>query len=150
LFYQGGSGRDNGPVASREVELVRRFYEAFNEGEMVALVDAIRDTLHPDFESDMSRRVFNPAHYRGIDGAKRFLVDMEEIWSGARTELEEVLQDGDRVLVLNRFTARGAGSGAQVQRSSAHLWFFEDGLIRRFVLYPDRDEARSAFAESTG
>jgi ketosteroid isomerase-like protein len=137
-------------VASPEVEFVQGWYEAFNRGDTAGWMDAVRDIMHPEFEADMSRRVFNPAHYRGMEDARRFLDEIEEIWTGARVEVDEIRQEHERVLVLNRFSARGTGSGVQVQRSSAHLWFFEDGLIRRFVLYPDRDEARTAFAESTG
>jgi hypothetical protein len=137
-------------VSSPEVEFVQRWYEAFNGDDTSGWMDAVREMMHPEFEADMSRRVFNPAHYRGMEDVQRFLDEMEEIWTGAQVEVEEIRQQHERVLVLNRFSARGTGSGVQVQRSSAHLWFFQDGLVRGFVLYPDREEARAAFASPAG
>ena len=136
-----------GPVASMEREFVDRWYDAFNRGAASSLVQEVGDTLHPEFECDMSRRVFNPVRYRGSEGITRFLADMAEIWARAQVEIEDIRQQGECLLVLNRFGARGVSSGAEVQRSSAHLWVFDGGLLRRFVLYPDRAEANAAFAE---
>jgi ketosteroid isomerase-like protein len=59
-------------------------------------------------------------------------------------EAEEYIQSGDRILALVRWTGRGKGSGAEMEAEGAHLWTFRDGLVTRYEVYRDRDEARAA------
>jgi ketosteroid isomerase-like protein len=59
-------------------------------------------------------------------------------------EAEEYIPSGDRILVLIHWTGRGKGSGAQIEGAGAHLWTFRDGLVVRYEVYRDRDQARAA------
>jgi len=57
---------------------------------------------------------------------------------------EEFIQSGDRILALVRWRGHGKGSGVEMEASGAHLWTFRDGLVVRFEVYRDREEARTA------
>ena len=57
---------------------------------------------------------------------------------------EKFIESGDRILVMINWTGKGRGSGAQIEGSGAHLWTFRDGLVVRYEVYRDRDEARAA------
>lgn len=59
-------------------------------------------------------------------------------------EAEELIESGDRILVLIHWSGRGKGSGAEIEGRGAHLWTFRDGLAVRFDTYRDRDQARAA------
>jgi ketosteroid isomerase-like protein len=59
-------------------------------------------------------------------------------------ELDELIPREQRVLALVRWRGRGKESGVEMEASGAHLWTFRKGLVVRFDVYRDRDEARSA------
>jgi ketosteroid isomerase-like protein len=61
-----------------------------------------------------------------------------------RIELDELIPREPRILALVRWKGRGKGSGLQLEAEGAHLWTFRAGLVVRFDVYRDRDEARVA------
>jgi ketosteroid isomerase-like protein len=72
-------------------------------------------------------------------------------WLGAwerplTIDAEEVIESGDRILVLIRWKGRGKGSGVEMEAEGAHLWTFRDGLVVKYEVYRDRHEARAALA----
>src|ERR1700686_3363623 len=98
-------------MSAENVEIVR---------ELMALRDRAResgeplthtDLLAPDFEIDMSRRVFNPAVYRGIGGVARLNDESRDVWEEFRVVPERFIDAGDRVAVMETSRARGRGSG---------------------------------------
>ncbi len=58
-------------------------------------------------------------------------------------ELEE-LPGGILVMVTFRGRGRGRGSGAPAEQQFAHVFGFENGLVRRFFWYRSREEAVAA------
>ena len=76
-------------------------------------------------------------------------VDVMREWLSAwerplTIEAENFHEAGDRILVLIHWAGKGKESGAQIEGSGAHLWTFRDGLVVRYEVYRDRDEARAA------
>jgi len=59
-------------------------------------------------------------------------------------EAEEMIDRKDRILVMIRWSGRGKGSGIAIGSEGAHLWTFRDGLVVRYEVYRDREEARAA------
>jgi ketosteroid isomerase-like protein len=131
-------------VASPAVSLIRESYEALNEGRF----DWLADHAPPDFElvlgSGMSER------YVGPEGVARFYAEIADAWQTVRTDVEEVVDLGDRVVVLGRIRNRGRTSQIEVDVVAAHLWTVEDGVPVRVELIGDRQEAlRRGRAESS-
>jgi hypothetical protein len=66
-------------------------------------------------------------------------------WTAVRFTAEEYrVLDGERVLVLDRFRARGKASGVaaeRVQPDGAHLFHVRGGVVTRLVRYQDRETA---------
>jgi hypothetical protein len=60
-------------------------------------------------------------------------------------EPQEVLEEGDFVLAMTRYRARGAGSGVSLEELVAHLHQFENRLLRRWWMFGDADKARRRF-----
>jgi ketosteroid isomerase-like protein len=65
-------------------------------------------------------------------------------WKTYRVETEEVIDLGDRVLVLVRAFGRLEGSQGEVENTSASLWTVRDRKIARVEFYVDRTEALKA------
>lgn len=103
------------------------------------------DLIAPDFEIDMSRRVFNPAVYRGIDGAARLTDEIRDVWGEFHIAPEQFIDAGDRVVVIEKIHARGRGSGVELDaRRSATIWTLRDGQVTRVQIGFDPEEALQA------
>ncbi len=86
-----------------------------------------------------------PLHAGGIEAVQSAMRDWLSAWERPLTiEAEELIQSGDRILALVRWQGHGKGSGVEMEAEGAHLWTFRDGLVVRFDVYRDRDDARAA------
>src|ERR1700758_1779858 len=109
------------------------------------------DLLASDVEIDMSRRVFNPAVYRGIAGLRRLNDEIRDVWEEWRVVPEQFIDAGDRVVVLETIHARGRGSGLKLEtRPSATIWTVRDGRVVRVEIGLNRDEALKAVGLEDG
>ena len=70
-------------------------------------------------------------------------------WRDYRVEVDEYLDeyrepDGERVLVLNRFSGRGKTSGMEIGQmltKPANVFYIRDDKVTRLVLYWNREAA---------
>ena len=103
------------------------------------------DLIGPDAELDISRRVFNPGTYRGMDGWARLNDEIREVWDEWRIIPERFIESGDRVVVLVRIHARGRGSGVALESlESAEIWTLCDGQVTRVEIGVEPQEALKA------
>jgi ketosteroid isomerase-like protein len=121
-------------------ELVKEAHDALNAGDVEALVAL----CEPDFRLDMSDRVFNPAVYEGAEGIRQFYADVKEVWETFTWQPVEVHELDDRVVVVLHSTAKGRGSGLELDRRSAMSWRVADGRLASMTFYRDPDEALKA------
>jgi ketosteroid isomerase-like protein len=86
-----------------------------------------------------------PGTWKGLAGMAQGFADWFSAWEDVRTEADECREiDGERVLVLGRFSGRGRRSGvelAQMRTPAANLFHVRDGKVIRIVSYWDRDRA---------
>jgi len=129
---------------SREnMEIVNRIYGgwATRDVQTMALLDPLIE-VHPDPRSAWPG--IEPV-YHGHEGVNRYLGSIYDAFADYRAEPEEVLDVGERVVVLAIERARGKHSGAPVQiRHTAHVWTMRDGLAVRLDVNWDRDDALRA------
>jgi ketosteroid isomerase-like protein len=120
--------------------VVSASYEALNESD----IDAAMQALAEDAEWHESEVLPDTGVYRGREAIRSFLTDFLASWERFHQTLEEVRQEGDRVLVLIHLEATGRGSAADVDARYAHLWTVADGRGVRVDAFYDRDEAVAA------
>ena len=83
--------------------------------------------------------------YRGHSGLLEFVERWLEAWEELRVELEEVIDCGDRIMVLMHQHGRGRASGAEVDHEFAQLISLGDnGLAIRVDNFMDHQEALEA------
>jgi ketosteroid isomerase-like protein len=132
---------------SREnLELIRRGYEAWNSGDA--------ETALAMFALDVEILLAKDAGavwgldlretYHGIEGFMQFLADFAEAWDEFRWEPVEYHDLGDQVLVFIHLTARGRGSGIELDVDMAHLCDVRMGKLVRHETFMDRSEALEA------
>src|SRR5262245_61096059 len=102
---------------------IAAFYEAFNAGDF----DAAAALAHPEIEFD---RVGGMSPLSGSAAIRQWMEPDAFEWQ--HLEPIEMTVAGDKVLIHQRLTARGAGSGIEMEVTSwAVVTFGEDGLATR-------------------
>jgi len=124
---------------------MRRAYAALTRGD----TDTLQELAAPEFVVDFSRRLVDPFVVRGRDDVLAgFLSQSREPWDDwPAWEPQELLDADDWVVALIRFSARGEGSGAEVEANVLNLWAFRDGKPVEFKYFGDD---RAALLEAAG
>jgi ketosteroid isomerase-like protein len=128
-------------MSEENVEVVRRCYEFWSDRDF----SSIAALAQPDAVIDLSRNVFNPATYRGLDGLRRWVEGVDEIWDDFQVEAEEFIDAGDNVFVAARITGKGRGSGIEADMRVFGIWTLREGKVSRMTGgYRDRADALEA------
>lgn len=140
-------------MSQANVELVL----AFRDPPDVDLVRVLRDDdlwaaktvllaslFHPDFEYVVAGLPGGEEIATGIDGVRAGFLDWMTPWATYRSEVEEAIDLGDRVLLLVRNFGRLKGSTEEVTITSANIWTVRDSKIARAEFFTTRDDALKA------
>jgi hypothetical protein len=82
--------------------------------------------------------------YRGPEGVMRFSTAVDEAWGSNQLEPQEIIDFGDRYLVLHRNRVRGRGSGIEVDHDIGLFVIWSGGRIVRVDYYWSHAEALEA------
>ena len=130
---------------SREnVEGIERAYEAMSGLDAEALVAL----CEPDVEFRSRIAEADDVTYRGHDGVRDYIASLTDVFEWVRTEPLDVVEEGDRAVVCNRFRARGRHSGVEVEERFFQALRFRDGKVRWWGFYPSKAEALDALGLS--
>ena len=139
-------------MSQENVELVLGLYPA-SDVDFVPLyrddslwAEQARD-LAPFVQADFAcvwHQFGSERRYAGLDGLRAFMLDWMAPWVAYRVEIEEAIDLGERVLMLNRDRGRRVGSTQEVEGRLAALWTICDGKIARLDAYNTRAEALKA------
>ena len=125
-------------MSEENVLAVRESYETPG-----ALFATWAGRMAPNIEFDFTAAYPDRPVMRGIEELRRFRE--EGPWADLSFEPEQFVDvDDERVLVLVKAHARGTGSGAPVELRNAHEFTIRNGVLVRFRVYGDRDEALEA------
>jgi ketosteroid isomerase-like protein len=127
-------------MAAGNVEVVRRLYEAFNQGAL----DSVLEGANPDVEFDASQRLPDEDVMRGRDAYRRFVERTFETWERFHVELDELLDAGDAVVAILLISGVGKASRVAVEERTAHVLWLRDGRPYRVKVFVDRDDALRA------
>ena len=123
---------------SANVERLRAGYAAFNKREW----DVFKDTLTEDVVVEQAAAVFDSApRFEGREGVMESQRVLSEAWDDLRYEPLEFYEDGDRVLVINRFSARGHETGIPFEVEIGHLFTMREGRVATLQVFGTREEA---------
>ena len=126
-------------MSQENVELVHRFYERLNSGD----VEGVIELCDAGFVMDMSERVFNPDRYEGHDGIRRFYGDVMDAWERYQWDIEETREDADVVVALLHCHGHSR-DGPEVDWRVAWLFRFEEGTPVFLRFYRERSDALDA------
>jgi ketosteroid isomerase-like protein len=133
-------------VPEDSVEVVRQLIALGEQARESGLTSLPMDLVAADMEIDLSRRVFNPETYRGLDGWVRLNNELSEVWTEWHVTPERIVSVGDRVVSIETVRGRGRGSGLETEARYASIWTFANGRVTRVEIGLDPDEALKAAA----
>jgi ketosteroid isomerase-like protein len=102
---------------------------------------AFSEFAHTDMVLDLTSNVLNPATFEGFDGFRNFVAQVGEAWAEFRMEPEEIIEQGNLVVVLVRAVGTGRGSGVEIDSPVAMVAEVRDGKIAIMRVEPDREAA---------
>ena len=128
----------SGPPADR----LRRAYAAFNSG------TPDWSLFDPAIRHDQTQGLFLDGVFYGPAGVRAALKEIQTDWEGLSYEPLEVVETGERVLVLLRIRARVRDSQAELDAQVGHVWEFRNGRAVSWAVYSDHASARRAFTRA--
>jgi ketosteroid isomerase-like protein len=129
---------------SANADFLRRGYEALERGDLDTFEELARERIGPDFEFHL---VWDGRVLKGWTGTQEWIADTRETWEGYSQKVEEIVDRGDRVLVVVSISGRGSESGVPVEQELAVVWTFEGERARTARSYTSRAEAFAALAD---
>ena len=127
-------------MSQENVEVVRRFYEAWARGEYagpVQLMDRRIEYVNP-------AKAVEPGTRRGVAAFVDAVQRTYDGWGSWQVEPEQFRPSGDQVAVVVRYRGRGRGSGVEVDGRESALWTIRDGKVVRYAWFNGPDEALEA------
>jgi ketosteroid isomerase-like protein len=129
---------------SREnVEAFERAIEAYNRRD----IDAFLEPIDPEVELQGALQALLESEakvYRGYEGVRQWVRDIDEALANIRLELPEIHDLGDRLVAIGRLSARGQASGAETESPFGCVLEWKNGKATRVVSFLDRKEALEA------
>jgi len=131
-------------MSQENVETVRRAQEAWNADNLDAFLAELDPEVewHPSIEPALEGR---ETIYRGHDGARRAWEEYRgEAWGGLTSQIQEIRDLGDSVLVLAHFDVIGRTTGIEFGEELGQLITFRGGKILRSQDFLSHAEALEA------
>jgi ketosteroid isomerase-like protein len=128
-------------VAQDDVEVLKELYAHWQRGDFHTSKFFDPDVVYARIGADTPG---DQGEWRGLTEVAAALADWRAPWEDLHNDAERFIDLADRVLVLDRLTARGARSAAIVDHGVAQLFTLRGGRIVRWEAYWDRAEALRA------
>jgi ketosteroid isomerase-like protein len=126
-------------MSQENVEIVGHHLEAFLSGDN----ETALSYYDPEVEFDATARPEGQV-YRGHEGVAEAMRVWVGAWEDWKFEVQEIIDAGDRVLLIARESGRGKGSGIEIDQPNFIVFTLRDGKIVRWQGFVHRDAALEA------
>jgi ketosteroid isomerase-like protein len=127
-------------MSQENVELVRRWFQLFDRGEMEAALQHV----DPAIETIEGAELPGAASYFGHAGLAMAYDHWAGQWDDFRIELKELIDAGSDVVAVTRHHGTGRASGAAVQALVAYVFTVEHGKLVRLRIFNTKAQALEA------
>jgi ketosteroid isomerase-like protein len=127
-------------MSQENVEIVRRAFDAFNARDADELVSLWAE----DCEWRPFRAQLEGIVYRGHEGVRQFLSDIDGDWEAFRIDPLEFHDRWERVAVIGRVSALGRGSRLEIDSIAGFVHELDQGRIRSVTSHSDAEAALEA------
>lgn len=126
----------------RHEALVERLFNAFNRRDADAIVALCAEDM--EFVAVTGEEVGREAPYRGREGLREYLTDVERVWEELLITPSTVESRGPRLLVCGQVYLRSRELGIR-DMPAAWIWRVKDGLFDRGEVFADPARAIAHF-----
>jgi|SRR5215203_5175939 len=127
-------------MSKENVEIVRRAYEAANRGDL----DSANLHVHREIEFHTYAQSPEAGVYRCKEAVQRYNQGLFERFESIRFEIEELVDAGDRVVVVSTQHAQPKGGQEEMNVRVIEVWTIRGGLLAERRYYSTKDEALEA------
>jgi ketosteroid isomerase-like protein len=131
-------------MSQKNVEIVREMFALVNDRGVTAATDTFGHLLDPEFELVEASNVPDRETYSGRDAFIANMEKLEESFEELRLDPIEIVDLGDKVVVVLAIAGRGQRGGAPVEGRFAQLWTMRDGKALSLRDYATKSEALEA------
>jgi ketosteroid isomerase-like protein len=133
-------------MSQENVEGFKRAIEAYNRRDVEALLD--------ELDTEIEWRPVLPVVlggdetvYRGHDGVRQLLRDLDEILAERHLDFSEIRDLGDHVVATGSLRIRGKSSGVPTESPFSWVAEFKNGRAFQIQTYLDRNEALESLGD---
>jgi ketosteroid isomerase-like protein len=130
-------------MASENVELVLSLHAAVTRGDL----DGVLALAHPkvEYRSAIQQAMEGEGSvFRGLAGIRRWFVELQDLYEYLESEVLEVHEFGERVVIVFVVRGRGSGSGITLEQPLAQVVTVRQGQIIGVHDYFTGEEALEA------
>jgi ketosteroid isomerase-like protein len=128
-------------MSQENVEIVRRAYEAYNQGD----IDGAVSDFAPDCRYTAAGTIPDRTGvFHGREGYKEFIGWLRSEFDDAQAGIDELIDAGDTVVVGSTLRGRGKQSGAEAKFTFWQTWTIQNGKFAYGQGFASRDEALEA------
>jgi ketosteroid isomerase-like protein len=127
-------------MSEENVEVVRRYYAAWNAGGL----DAARVFWSDDFQWEDAPGMPDSAVYQGPDAVAAHFQDLADVLGGMKVHLDELVPAGEEVFVRLRVKLDAPRGGLLLSGPIFETVSIEHGQLRRIRLFLDERDAIEA------
>jgi ketosteroid isomerase-like protein len=132
-------------MSQQNVQIVREVFDREARRDMSVL-----DAYNPEVEMDFSASPFadfmaTSGRRQGVGEVQSTFRDWYEAFENVETDVDELIDAGEHVIVVFTYRGRGRASGAEVEwQHMAGLWTFREGKVVRVAWLRTREDALEA------
>lgn len=126
------------------IEVIKELYRAFREQDY----DTFLRLSTEDIEWIQNEGFPGGATYKGASAVIQGVFKANnDKWSGFAYHIEEILDAGNSVIVIGKYSGRDRLSGKTMSAAAAHIYDLRDGKIARFRMFADTKSIWNAMAD---
>jgi ketosteroid isomerase-like protein len=125
-----------------DLEIAKRMFDAWNSGNVDRMTEFWSDD--GDWIWEDAPEIPDARVVRGREQVEEHLRGVIGLMGEMEIKVEELVDLGDEVLAVIRFNVHGAQSGIELDVPAFQLLRFENGRVRRYRMFMDREQALRA------
>jgi uncharacterized protein len=128
----------------QNVDLVKKLYGAFAEGD----IDTLIDHLTPDsvFRFDAPSVIPYAGEHKTPEAIRHgFFESLALSVSDQTISPEDFIAQDDKVVMIGRYTGTVSATGKTVDQAVVHVFTLKDGKVSRFLSFTDSAKAAAAY-----
>ena len=123
-------------MSQENVNVVKRIYEAFGKGDVLAVFEQFDPNIEWIAADNSPAAVGSP--YHGLEAVRDGVFSRTvSIFDGFTIRVDELLDAGDKVVMLGYYLAIHKETGKEIRAQVAHIWTVSSGKATKFQQYTD-------------